>query len=150
MDKQKIAELQAIVDNAPDDSWTHYSDVKNSYIYIDGDRVMAWLIHTEVWSVPLNRHDYVDLIRRSNICEALEQAKRIQELEKQLKPSLFWRADNTEVSFDTVFEIIQNAVEDGSQVGDVIGIKRCAKLTNKTYKITQIYDEYEFNYKEVK
>lgn len=70
----------------------------------------------------------------------------IAELEKQLKPRLFWDADNTETSYDSVCELMQAKFDDGLSVGGVVEIQRAALLPNETYVLTKIIGDYDFEY----
>ena len=70
-----------------------------------------------------------------------ELKERIAELEQKLKPSLYWDASNTEISHDSIEELIHCKFEDGAEVGDEVEIQRAALLPNETYVFTKIDDE---------
>jgi hypothetical protein len=73
--------------------------------------------------------------------ENADKDRRIADLENQLKPRLFWDASDTEVSHDSIEELIHLRYEDGAKVGDEIEIQRGVLLSNETYVITKIDDE---------
>jgi hypothetical protein len=73
--------------------------------------------------------------------ENADKDRRIADLENQLKPRLFWDASDTEVSHDTVEELIQSLIEDGAEVGYEVEVQRASLLPNETYVITKIDDE---------
>jgi hypothetical protein len=69
------------------------------------------------------------------------QDKRIAELERQFKPTLFWDASDTEVSHDSIEELMHLKFEDGAKVGDKVDIQRATLLPNQTYIITKTDDD---------
>ena len=80
--------------------------------------------------------------------ELADKEKRIAELERQLKPNLYWDDSDTEISHDCIEELMQLKLEDGAEVGDEIEIQRAALLPNQTYIFTQINDDdYSCEYK---
>ena len=63
---------QEILDNAPDDGWTHFE--KGGFYYRkDGSRLNVWITHTSSWSVPL--------VEEMRYLRSREDISRIAELE---------------------------------------------------------------------
>jgi len=73
--------------------------------------------------------------------EIYNRDKRIAELERQFKPTLFWDASDTEVSHDSIEELMHLKFEDGAKVGDKVDIQRATLLPNQTYIITKTDDD---------
>ena len=126
---------QEILDNAPDGA-NEIDDTGRYWIYKgDGDYLLwdgkEWI---ENWS-PLHTRSLAD------IREMIQDKERIAELEQKLKPSLYWDASNTEISHDSIEELMHCKFEDGAEVGDEVEIQRAALLPNETYIFTTINDE---------
>ena len=80
------------------------------------------------------------------------QAVRIAELEKQLKPDLFWSDNEPELGFDSAHEAIESMFDDiNAQVGSVFTLDRAVKLPSQDYVLTE-FDEIEnsFEYEALK
>lgn len=126
-----------IIENAPD-GWTGISyHIVKTFLNIKNNKSLWW--DGEQWH-KLN-HPLKNIRSRADI-------ERIAELEKQLKPNLFWDSCNTETSYDNIEELMHIKFEDGAEVGDEVEIQRAALLTNETYVFTKIDDDdYSCEYK---
>lgn len=84
-----------------------------------------------------------------NLKVELQKAnKRIAELDKKLKPRLFWESSNLDTSHDCIEKLMQLKFENGASVGDEVEIEMATTLTNQTYIFTKIDNEnYEYEYK---
>jgi hypothetical protein len=64
-----------------------------------------------------------------------------KELEKQLKPDLFWPENEGEIGFDDAHEAIGSMVDDyGAILGSMFTLDRAVKLSSQTYVLTE-FDE---------
>jgi len=125
---------QEILDNAPEGA-THISEL-GSYVKTDSvGRPLTWSGYS--WN-PARPNIQSSL---ADIAELVELRKKNAELEKKLNPELFWDASNTEVSHDSIEELMHLKFEDGAQVGDEVEIQRAALLPNEMYIFTEINDE---------
>ena len=83
--------------------------------------------------------DIRTIVEQAEENEALKD--RVAELEQKLKPSLYWDASNTEISHDSIEELMHCKFEDGAEVGDEVEIQRAVLLPSETYVFTKIDDE---------
>ena len=79
------------------------------------------------------------------LLDCLNMTKRIveleKELEKQLKPDLFWPENEGEIGFDDAHEAIGSMVDDcGAILGSMFTLDRAVKLSSQTYVLTE-FDE---------
>ena len=96
-----------------------------------------------------HKNYYQDFLEVNTDCKSItelvgkykRQSQCIVELEQKLKPSLCWDASNTEISHDSIEELMHCKFEDGAEVGDEVEIQRAALLPNETYVFTKIDDE---------
>jgi hypothetical protein len=82
---------------------------------------------------------------RQPLIRSLADIKRIveleKELEKQLKPDLFWPENEGELGFDNAHEAIGSMVDDyGATLGSMLTLDRAVKLSSQTYVLTE-FDE---------
>jgi hypothetical protein len=64
-----------------------------------------------------------------------------KELEKQLKPDLFWPENEGEIGFDDAHEAIGSMVDGyGAILGSMFTLDRAVKLSSQTYVLTE-FDE---------
>ena len=125
---------ELILENAPD-SATHYCC--GTYCKANKDFFYDW--DGEYWCAYFVPDGYIRSL--ADITELVELRKKNAELEKKLNPELFWDASNTEVSHDSIEELMHLKFEDGAQVGDEVEIQRAALLPNEMYIFTEINDE---------
>jgi hypothetical protein len=126
---------QEIIDNAPDGA-THFNDDYVEYLRASKNGYMEQDTSNEEW-------DY----QHSNHCRtrSLADIKRIveleKELEKQLKPDLFWPENEGEIGFYDAHEAIGSMVDDyGAILGSMFTLDRAVKLSSQTYVLTE-FDE---------
>ena len=145
-----IQKLKQIIGNAPK-IFTHLTSSGRYARNVNGN----WQVSTE--TTPSKRKtikgDIPEMRSLEDIRTIVEQAERIAELEKKLKPRLYWDASNTEISHDSIEELMHLKFEDGFKVGDEVEIQRAVLLPSETYVFTKIDDEdysYEYELKEHK
>jgi hypothetical protein len=130
--QKRIAELEQVIENDYRESSTYALSIYNNYYKQRPDAVTFELCDTSAGVVT----------QIDNMVTGV-----ITELEKQLQPDLFWDANNTETSFDSVDELMQARFEDGATLGDVVEVQRATLLPNETHVFTKIDDEdYSFEY----
>lgn len=75
---------------------------------------------------------------------------RIAELEKQLKPNIFW-PDECEEGFSTEHDAIESMIEEmNAKVGSVFTLGRAATLLSQDYIITSYSEAGAFEWEEIK
>lgn len=88
----------------------------------------------------------LDIKRELNRKSFLEENKlnlevKIAELEKQLKPDLFWQDNEPELGFDSAHEAIESMFDDiNAHVGSVFTLAKAVKLPSQDYVLTE-FDE---------
>ena len=86
----------------------------------------------------------------SAVITALKE--RIAELEKQLKPDIFWPSSGAEFGFNTEDEAIESIFdEENAKVGSVFTLDMATKLPSKNYVIISFHNHTgDFDWEEIK
>ncbi|MEQ3658652.1 MAG: hypothetical protein ABNH21_06820 [Glaciecola sp.] len=145
----KLEQNKAIIANAPEGA-SHIEEGSSLFIKVTENDDLpffnAWWIYEDGSWVENDSYNILLMRKIDDIRENIALQERIAELEKQLKPRLFWDADNTETSYDSVCELMQARFDDGLAVGDAVEIQSAALLPNETYVLTKIIGDYDFEY----
>jgi hypothetical protein len=122
---------QEIIDNAPPNTSIVDSEFKFfDDIYCELNEEGEWN-----WKNAMPKYPIRSLADIKRIVE-LEK-----ELEKQLKPDLFWPENEGEIGFDDAHEAIGSMVDDyGAILGSMFTLDRAVKLSSQTYVLTE-FDE---------
>lgn len=141
-------ELKRIRDEAPEGA-CHWDNA-----HLKHHKNATWLVYAKgLWQMlKLSGINHCKNIRSlDDIREIIELRESNAEKDKriaELKPSLFWDANNTEESSDHVEEIMQLKYDYGAEVGDQVEIQRATLLSNEKYVFTVVNDdgfEYELS-----
>jgi predicted nuclease with TOPRIM domain len=111
------------------------TDFINTKLYAEVEDLKERIVELE------EANDAVSTTYHKLLAQSLKDKKRIAELERQFKPTLFWDASDTEVSHDSIEELMHLKFEDGAKVGDKVDIQRATLLPNQTYIITKTDDD---------